>query len=158
MSVALSSTLPLQSSAPELLNNNTGKQSALPSERLSAKPQNTDSAPIDPSKQSGETRVTLARETPGNHRYSSFSAPYAEVWRNGVKIAVIDATGGVTAVNGLVASVPGSADQDGPLLAARRAAQIAAATGGEVKIAGEAIDRETLGMRARLQVTYGKLQ
>ena len=84
--------------------------------------------------------------------------PYAEVWKDGVKIAVIDAGGGVTAISGLVASVGSSGSQDGPLVAARRAAQIAASTGGQVWVAGQPMDRETLGVRAKLQVAYGRMQ
>jgi hypothetical protein len=82
-------------------------------------------------------------------------AVFAEVWREGVKVAVIDANGGVKSLNGVVASVPGSSGAGGILLAARRAAEVAASTGGEIRVGGEPMDAQTLKTRAKLTAAYG---
>ena len=82
------------------------------------------------------------------------AATYAEIWKDGQKIADIDIYGGVTAHNGMIAAAMSSAG-GGPELAARRASQIALAVGGEIRSAGQVVDRSTMLMRARLQSAYG---
>ena len=80
---------------------------------------------------------------------------YAEIWKNGTKVAEIDFHGGVNPLNGLVASAQGSAGGAGALLAARRAAEIVRAIGGEIRVGGQVMDSQTLDMRARLKMAYG---
>lgn len=81
-------------------------------------------------------------------------ATYAEIWKDGQKVAEVDVYGGVTAHSGMIAATT-SNPGGGPELAARRAAQIALAIGGEIRSAGQVVDRPTLLMRARLQSAYG---
>ncbi|MCX7171993.1 MAG: hypothetical protein NTY41_17400 [Proteobacteria bacterium] len=80
---------------------------------------------------------------------------YAEIWKNGTKVAEIDVHGGVNPLNSLVASAQGSAGGAGTLLAARRAAEIVRAIGGEIRVGGQVMDGQTLDMRARLKMAYG---
>jgi hypothetical protein len=83
------------------------------------------------------------------------SPVYAEVWKDGLKVANIDTHGTVTSFSGPVASPLGGAI-GGPWLAAVRAAQVAQAVGGEIRINGLTVDAGTAKMRARLEVTYGR--
>ena len=80
---------------------------------------------------------------------------YAEVWRAGIKVAMIDANGGVRSLNGTVVSTQGTGGAGGILLAARRAAEIAAAVGGEIRVGGQPIDQNTLTTKAKLSAAYG---
>lgn len=80
---------------------------------------------------------------------------YAEVWKNGLKVAVIDSHGSVTSLNGLVSVSPTDHGGGGPQLAARRAMQIARNIGGEIRVAGQMLDVPTLAMRTKLQAAYG---
>ncbi len=77
---------------------------------------------------------------------------YAEIWKDGVKLAQIDVHGQVIAADGSVKR--GGGALAGPLLAAQRAVQVARQTGGEIRAAGQPIDPQTLLMRARLANTY----
>jgi|GEM_PF-3927977 len=79
---------------------------------------------------------------------------YAEIWKDGRKIAEVDVRGSVTPLNGFIAPVFGGTG-GGPELAARRASQIAVTVGGEIRSNGETIDSQTLKMRARLNTYYG---
>lgn len=103
----------------------------------------TESAPVTLS--SSQVAQTVASQPP----------VYAEIWKNGVKVATVDASGGVSAMNGQVLSNRGAEGGGGILLAARRTAEIAGAIGGEIHIAGQQIDAKTLAMRARLSAAYG---
>lgn len=80
---------------------------------------------------------------------------YAEVWRDGIKVAMIDARGGVKALSSLVQSLDGTGGAGGILLAARRAAEIAAAIGGEIRVGGQPVDQGTLANKAKLTAAYG---
>lgn len=79
---------------------------------------------------------------------------YAEIWKGGVKLAQVDIHGHVTSLSGLVTS-GGGGSVAGALLAAQRAVQVAQQVGGEIRSAGQPLDRQTLLMRARLANTYG---
>lgn len=80
---------------------------------------------------------------------------YAEIWKDGVKVALVDQTGGVTPLSSMV---PGSLGSGGGVeVAARRAVQIAVAVGGEIRSMGAVVSPQTLNMRAKLQTTYGAL-
>lgn len=77
---------------------------------------------------------------------------YAEIWKDGMKLADVDIHGHVTSYSGLVPA--GDGGSGGALLAAQRAVQLAQITGGEIRAAGQAIDGKTLLMRARLVNAY----
>jgi hypothetical protein len=88
-------------------------------------------------------------------RNDPVSAPaYAEIWKDGIKVAVIDTHGGVKSVNGLVPSAQGIPGNGGALLAARRVAEIAQSVGGEVRVGGQVMDSQTLGIRTKLAMAY----
>lgn len=114
-------------------------------------------APIvsDDSPSSESNSVTLS--TRANESISEPQLPivYAEVWRAGIKVAMIDANGGVRSLNGTVVSTQGTGGAGGILLAARRAAEIAAAVGGEIRVGGQPIDQNTLTTKAKLSAAYG---
>lgn len=80
------------------------------------------------------------------------AAPYAEIWKNGRKVAEIDSRGEVSAFDGVVAAHP--AVGSGLTLAAQRAALIASAIGGEIRVGGMLTDAPTLAMKARLSEAY----
>jgi len=80
------------------------------------------------------------------------AAPYAEIWKNGRKVAEVDSRGEVSAFDGVVAAHP--AVGSGLTLAAQRAALIASAIGGEIRVGGMLTDAPTLAMKARLSETY----
>lgn len=101
------------------------------------------------------TAVTLSQRGSDSRPEPELPRVYAEVWRDGVKIALVDANGGVRGLAGLVASQIGSGGPGGMLLAARRATEVAAAVGGEIRVGGQTLDRATLQTRARLAATYG---
>jgi hypothetical protein len=77
---------------------------------------------------------------------------YAEIWKDGVKVAQVDIHGQVISASGLAMS--GGGGLAGPLLAAQRAVQVAQQTGGEIRTAGQSLDSQTLLMRARLANAY----
>lgn len=79
---------------------------------------------------------------------------FAEIWKDGQKLAQVDTHGRVISLSGLVPPLEGGT-LAGPLLAAQRAVQVAQQVGGEIRAAGQAIERDTLLMRARLARTYG---
>lgn len=80
------------------------------------------------------------------------AAPYAEIWKHGRKVAEIDSRGEVSGFDGVVAAHP--AGGSGLTLAAQRAALIASAIGGEIRVGGIITDGPTLTMKARLSETY----
>lgn len=80
---------------------------------------------------------------------------YAEVWKGGQKMAVIDSRGHVMALTGMIAPSQTGGGGGGQELAARRAAQIAHSIGGEIRVAGQTMDVPTLNMRAKLESAYG---
>lgn len=82
------------------------------------------------------------------------AAVFAEIWKDGQKLAAVDSHGRVISWSGLVPPAEG-ASTNGLLLAPMRAARVAQAVGGEIRVAGQALDGDTLVMRARLARTYG---
>jgi hypothetical protein len=101
----------------------------------------TDSVSISP-----EVRTRGAGNSP--------SPVYAEIWKGTIKIAQVDIHGHVQSYSGLLASSSGGGGLAGPLLAAQRTVQVAQQVGGEIRTAGQAIDGQTLIMRARLANSY----
>lgn len=98
--------------------------------------------------------VTLS----ATHDRPAVTAPlpvYAEIWKDGVKIAEIDNHGGVVSFAGPVAAAPPGGAAGGTLQAAIRAAQVAQSVGGEIRINGVTVDAGTMRMRAQLATTYG---
>jgi len=103
---------------------------------------------------SNDLQVTLKARQAEQTRDLEPAPAYAEIWKDGVKVAVIDTRGGVNSLNGLVPSAQGTPGNGGALLAARRVAEIAQSIGGEVHIGGQIMDNQTLGMRAKLMAAY----
>ena len=100
-------------------------------------------------------RVSLTAVTGAGLTIPELAPVYAEIWKNGTKVAEIDTHGGVTPTSGLVASSPGTVGASGALLAARRAAEIVRSIGGEHRVGGQTMDNQTLEMRAKLEMFYG---
>lgn len=106
------------------------------------------------------TNVEGAHVSLSNERVSMAQAyvpapVYAEVWKDGQKMAVIDSRGHVMALTGMIAPSQTGGGGGGQELAARRAAQIAHSIGGEIRVAGQTMDVPTLSMRAKLESAYG---
>lgn len=117
---------------------------------------NPSNVPASEPKDTAEgARVTLTatRELQGSP--PEFAPIYAEIWKNGMKVAEIDIYGGVNSINGLVAPAQGIVGGGGALLAARRAAEIVRSVGGEIRVGGQIMDGQTLDMRAKLKTVYG---
>jgi len=121
-----------------------------------------------PSSSDDATRLTLssaAQASVGDQPFARPQAPgavYAEIWKDGVRIATVHTNGVVTPALGLTwHAVAG----DDPGVAQRRADELARAVGGEVRYvsnnerANEAspppVDARTERMRARLRAAYG---
>lgn len=100
-------------------------------------------------------RVTLSDGAAAMTQTHAPAPVYAEVWKGGQKMAVIDSRGNVVALNGLIAAAQTGGSGGGQGLAARRAAQIAHSIGGEIRVAGQVMDVPSLTMRARLESAYG---
>lgn len=119
-------------------------------------PASESAAPVAPdAATTPASEVSLSPEAARAIDETQLPIVFAEVWRDGIKIATIDAQGGVKSFNGLVASSQGTGGNSGILLAARRAAEVAASIGGEIRVGGEPIDKQTLSTRAKLAATYG---
>ena len=98
--------------------------------------------------------VTLTAAGKAKVNAPDFAPVYAEIWKNGMKIAEIDIHGAVSSVNNLVTSAQGTVGSGGAILAARRAAEIARSIGGEIRVGGQIMDSQTLEMRAKLTKAY----
>lgn len=107
-----------------------------------------------PAASSGEEAVTLSPQAAGTADAGFGSPIFAEIWKDGQKLAEVDSHGRVISHSGLVPPLDGGT-LAGPLLAAQRAVQVAQQVGGEIRSAGQTVDRDTLLMRARLARTYG---
>lgn len=142
----LQALLPDSAAATSRQGNSAHKGGAATSSSASAVPPGESRSSAD------ADRVTLS--TPGEPQLDLVPV-YAEIWKNGTKVAEIDVHGGVNPINGLIASAQGSAGGAGALLAARRAAEIVRAIGGEIRVGGQVMDSQTLDMRARLRMAYG---
>lgn len=77
---------------------------------------------------------------------------YAEIWRGDIKVAQVDIHGHVTSYSAMLPS--GGGGLAGPLVAAQRAVQVAQLLGGEIRSAGQSLDKQTLLMRAKLATAY----
>ena len=77
---------------------------------------------------------------------------YAEIWRDGVRVAEVDIHGQVSSPTGVVGAA--GSGLAGPLLAAQRAVQAARQLGGEIRTASGPVDPQTLLMRERLASKY----
>lgn len=77
---------------------------------------------------------------------------YAEIWRDGVRVAEVDIHGQVSSPSGVVGAA--GSGLAGPLLAAQRAVQVARQLGGEIRTASGPVDSQTLLMRERLASKY----
>lgn len=97
-------------------------------------------------------RITLSIKKASATEAYVAAAPYAEIWKNGRKVAEIDSRGEVSMLDGGVTAPP--AGGTGLALAAQRAAVIAHSIGGEIRVAGMLTDVSTLAMKARLSETY----
>jgi len=113
------------------------------------------------------TRITLsaAAQASGSELASAMpqvpGAIYAEIWKNGVRIAAVHTNGVVTPSLGLNWQAVSGND---PGIAQRRADELARAVGGEVRYVNRErpneagpppVDARTERMRARLRATYG---
>lgn len=96
--------------------------------------------------------VSLSGGTQPAWAASAISPIYAEIWKDGVKLAEVDIHGQVISSSGLV--MPATAGGSGPLVAAQRAAQVAQRMGGEIRTAGQLLDAQTMLMRAKLANAY----
>lgn len=120
-----------------------------------------------PSRPAAATTTNAAAPAPANSDTVTLSpahdrpdhaaaAPiYAEVWKDGLKIAAIDNHGSVISYAGPLAAAAGGA-AGGPWIAAIRAAQVAQSVGGEIRINGLTLDAGTLRTRAQLETAYGR--
>lgn len=97
-------------------------------------------------------RITLSINQDSANKTYVAAAPYAEIWKNGRKVAEIDSRGEVSMLDGGVAAPPAAGT--GLALAAQRAALIARSIGGEIRVAGMLTDASTLAMKARLSEAY----
>ena len=96
--------------------------------------------------------VSLSGGTQPAWAANGISPIYAEIWKDGVKLAEVDIHGQVISSAGLV--MPATAGGSGPLVAAQRAAQVAQRMGGEIRTAGQLLDAQTMLMRAKLANAY----
>lgn len=101
-----------------------------------------------------ESAITTLSSAAGNATATPTpAAVFAEIWRDGTKVAEVDANGNVTSTAGI--RLPAMNDSGGgPAAAAFRAAQIARTVGGEVRSHGEPVSGRVLVNRANLQALY----
>jgi hypothetical protein len=100
-----------------------------------------------------QSDVSLSANASESASQTADAVLYAEIWKDGRKVAQVDSHGRVTSFSGSVAPAEGSSI-GGPLRAALRATQVAQAVGGEIRVAGQVLDGATLSMRARLAQAY----
>ncbi len=119
------------------------KESAAPPERAVAPVENerSDSANVSISA-NAQTQASKGLPAP----------VYAEIWQGDIKVAQVDIHGHVTSYSAMLAS--GGGGLAGPMVAAQRAVQVAQLLGGEIRSAGQSLDKQTLLMRAKLASTY----
>jgi hypothetical protein len=108
-------------------------------------------APVESGRGEVDT-VSLSAEVRSREVGNAPAPVYAEIWKGAIKVAQVDIYGQVVSYSGLVPA--GGGGVAGPLLAAQRAIQVAQQTGGEIRAAGQALDNQTLMMRARLASAY----
>ncbi|MFA6310568.1 MAG: hypothetical protein WCV99_18460 [Sterolibacterium sp.] len=151
MPVALSSIPSSPSLHTALINNDGGDRDGR-SPETKAKSHTSTESPAVTTKTPQPDRVTLSPERVSQAVAYIPAAPYAEIWKNGRKVAEIDIRGEVSAADGIVASHP--ALGSGLAAAAQRAALIARSIGGEIRVGGMVTDVPTLTMKARLGDAY----
>lgn len=108
--------------------------------------------PVDNPIAAGD-KVTLSEVAGTANRTYIPAAPFVEIWKDGRRLAAIDSRGDVSGFDGFAPSSPGGT---GLALATQRAALIALATGGEIRVGGTVTDVATLTMNARLREAYGR--
>lgn len=111
-----------------------------------------ESPPAGAEKSQGE-KITLSSSNDATASAYIPAAPYAEIWKDGRKIAEVNVRGEVSSANGFggVPSIGGGSFSS----AALRAALYARSVGGEIRVAGMVTDPSTLTMRAKLRESYG---
>ncbi len=153
----ISPTTPLSPQVlPPATSSPNGSRGNLPNLDGASPPGNVANAQPSDSKSIPESvRVTLSVPSSTKSAVPEIAPVYAEIWKDGVKVAQIDVHGGVHSIDNLYSSAPGSSGAGGTLLAARRAIEVARALGGEIRVGGQSIDGQTLRMQAKLRVAYG---
>ena len=157
MDISATTSRPLQAILPDATASASGREvlvkacGAAPSAKVSSSPTSEPKSAAA----NTDTQVTLTANQLSQESSLEFSPVYAEIWKNGAKVAEIDIHGSVNPLSGLIASAQGTVGSSGTLLAARRATEIVAAVGGEIRIGGQVIDSKTLDMRAKLKIAYG---
>lgn len=141
-------TAALLGTSPERL----GKSSA-PANGIDAAPIKPEKVKEDKTPVTASDAVTLSSSSDTDRAVQRASIPYAEIWRDGRKIASVDSTGEISSFEGTVAAPPGGGS--GIALAAQRAVLIARSLGGEIRVAGQLTDPATLNMQNRLRTAYG---
>lgn len=119
------------------------KESAATSERKIA--------PVE-SERSDSANVSISANAQTQAAKGLPAPVYAEIWQGDIKVAQVDIHGHVTSYSAMLAS--GGGGLAGPLVAAQRAVQVAQLLGGEIRSAGQSLDKQTLLMRAKLASTY----
>ena len=132
-----------------LIHGDAGNGGGKPAETRARSDAKTPAAETD---HSPKDRITLSHNSDLAAGPYVPAAPYAEIWKNGRKVAEVDSRGEVSAFDGMVAAHP--AVGSGLALAAQRAALIARSIGGEIRVGGMLTDAPTLAMKARLSETY----
>ena len=97
-------------------------------------------------------KISLSSTNDATIASSIPAAPYAEIWKDGRKIATVDVRGEISTVNGFAGTVSLGG---GHSSAALKAALFARTVGGEIRVAGMVADASTLTMRAKLHAAYG---
>lgn len=151
MPVALSPTQPGQNLQAALLNTDGGNRGGRSTETRATR-ETSHETPVIENELAPRDRITLSADKDLPAAAYIPAAPYAEIWKNGRKIAEIDSRGEVSASDGIV--VAHTALGTGLAAAAQRAALIARSVGGEIRVAGMVTDVSTLAMKARLSEMY----
>jgi hypothetical protein len=108
-------------------------------------------APVD-NERSDSANVSISANAQTQAARGMPAPVYAEIWQGDIKVAQVDIHGHVTSYSAMLAS--GGGGLAGPLAAAQRAVQVAQLLGGEIRSAGQSLDKQTLLMRAKLASTY----
>lgn len=151
MPLALTSIPSPQNLQTALVNNDGGSRGGWPPE-TKARGDSASDSPAVANETPQRDRITLSPEKDVQSSAYVPAAPYAEIWKNGRKVAEIDSRGEVSAVDGIITAHP--ALGTGLAAAAQRAALIARSIGGEIRVAGMVTDISTLAMKARLSQAY----
>ena len=151
MPIALSPIQGSQNLHTAVISTDGGGSGGRPAETRARRHASDDATPID-KEASARDRITLSSMSESATNPYVAAAPYAEIWKNGRKVAEIDSRGEVRGLDGALAAHP--AGGSGLTLAAQRAASIARSIGGEIRVGGLLTDVSTLAMKARLSDMY----